>query len=63
MANLVALRRTRELPFHLKEAIENGVSREELIEVIAFSAFSRRPAADPTDDAIHAPVDRVIAKV
>ncbi|MGC1523951.1 MAG: carboxymuconolactone decarboxylase family protein [Steroidobacteraceae bacterium] len=36
---LVALYRTNELPFHLKRALDNGVSREELIELITHLAF------------------------
>jgi 4-carboxymuconolactone decarboxylase len=36
---LVALYRQNELPFHLKRALENGVTREELIEVITHLAF------------------------
>jgi 4-carboxymuconolactone decarboxylase len=39
VATLVALYRTNELPFHLKKALENGVSRDELIEVITHLAF------------------------
>lgn len=39
VATLVALYRTNELPFHLKRAIENGVSREELVELITHLAF------------------------
>jgi 4-carboxymuconolactone decarboxylase len=39
VATLVALYRTNELPFHLKKAIENDVSREELVEVITHLAF------------------------
>jgi 4-carboxymuconolactone decarboxylase len=39
VATLVALYRTNELPFHLKKAIENGISQEELIEVITHLAF------------------------
>jgi len=39
VASLVALYRTNELPFHLKKAIENGISRDELIEVITHLAF------------------------
>jgi 4-carboxymuconolactone decarboxylase len=39
VACLIALYRTNELPFHLKKAIENGVSRDELIEVITHLAF------------------------
>jgi 4-carboxymuconolactone decarboxylase len=36
---LVAGFRTNELPFHLKRALENGVSKDELIEVITHLAF------------------------
>jgi 4-carboxymuconolactone decarboxylase len=39
VATLVALYRTNELPFHLKKAIENGVTRDELIELITHLAF------------------------
>lgn len=39
VACLISLYRTNELPFHLKKALENGVSREELIEVITHLAF------------------------
>jgi 4-carboxymuconolactone decarboxylase len=36
---LVALYRTNELPFHLKKALENGVTRDELVELITHLAF------------------------
>ena len=39
VAALIALYRTNELPFHLRKAIENGISRDELIEVITHLAF------------------------
>ena len=39
VAALVALYRTNELPFHLNRALDNGISREELIEVITHLAF------------------------
>ena len=39
VASLVALYRTNELPFHLKKALDNGLSREELIEAIMHLAF------------------------
>jgi len=39
VATLVALYRTNELPFHLKKALDNGVTREELIELITQLAF------------------------
>ena len=37
--SLISLYRTNELPFHLKRALENGVTREELSEVITHLAF------------------------
>jgi 4-carboxymuconolactone decarboxylase len=39
VAALVALYRLEQLPFHLGRAIENGISREELAEVITHLAF------------------------
>jgi 4-carboxymuconolactone decarboxylase len=39
LATLVALYRTNELPFHLKRALENGVTKDELIELITHLAF------------------------
>jgi len=39
VASLIANYRTNELPFHLKRALENGVTRDELIEVITHLAF------------------------
>jgi 4-carboxymuconolactone decarboxylase len=36
---LVAGYRTNELPFHLKRALENGVTKDELIELITHLAF------------------------
>ena len=39
VATLVALYRTNELPFHLKRALENGVKKDELIELITHLAF------------------------
>jgi 4-carboxymuconolactone decarboxylase len=39
VATLVALYRTNELPFHLQRALENGVTKEELIELITHLAF------------------------
>ena len=36
---LVAMNRTEQLTFHLQRAIENGVTTEELIEVITHLAF------------------------
>jgi 4-carboxymuconolactone decarboxylase len=39
VASLIALYRTNELPFHLKKALDNGISRDELAEVITHLAF------------------------
>jgi 4-carboxymuconolactone decarboxylase len=39
VATLIALYRTNELPHHLKRALDNGVSRDELIEVITHLTF------------------------
>ena len=39
IAALIAGYRTNELPFHIDRAIENGVTRDELIEVITHLAF------------------------
>ncbi len=39
VATLVAGYRTNELPFHLSRAIENGVTKDELIELITHLAF------------------------
>jgi 4-carboxymuconolactone decarboxylase len=39
VSTLVALYRTNELPFHLAKALENGVTKDELVEVITHIAF------------------------
>jgi 4-carboxymuconolactone decarboxylase len=39
VAALIANYRTNELPFHMKKALENGVTRDELVEVITHLAF------------------------
>jgi 4-carboxymuconolactone decarboxylase len=39
VACLVSLYRVNEMPFHIKRALENGVTREELIEAITHLAF------------------------
>jgi 4-carboxymuconolactone decarboxylase len=39
VATLIALYRHNELPFHLKFALENGVTQEELVETITHLAF------------------------
>ena len=39
VASLIALYRVNELPFHMKKALENGVTRGELVEMITHLAF------------------------
>jgi 4-carboxymuconolactone decarboxylase len=39
VACLISLYRANELPFHLKRALDNGVTREELAETITHLAF------------------------
>ena len=39
VASLISLYRTNELPFHLKLALKNGLTREELTEAITHLAF------------------------
>lgn len=39
VAALVAMYRIEQLPFHLNRAMENGVSQEELTEIITHLAF------------------------
>lgn len=39
VASLVSLYRTNELPFHLNKALDNGVSRDELVELVTHLAF------------------------
>jgi 4-carboxymuconolactone decarboxylase len=39
VATLVAGYRTNELPFHLKRALDNGVTKDELVELITHLAF------------------------
>lgn len=39
VATLVALNRTEQLPYHLVRALENGVTKDEIVEVITHLAF------------------------
>jgi 4-carboxymuconolactone decarboxylase len=39
VACLVALYRVNEMPFHFKRALDNGVTRDELVEAITHLAF------------------------
>jgi 4-carboxymuconolactone decarboxylase len=36
---LIALGRSQQLPFHLKRALDNGVTQAELVEIITHLAF------------------------
>jgi 4-carboxymuconolactone decarboxylase len=59
VAALVSLYRTNELPFHLGRALENGVTRDELIEAITHLAFY---AGWPTASSAVAIARRVFAE-
>lgn len=39
VAALVAMYRIEQIPFHLKRALENGVTHDELVELITHLAF------------------------
>jgi 4-carboxymuconolactone decarboxylase len=39
VTSLIALYRTNELPFHLKRAMENGLSRDEIVATVTHLAF------------------------
>ena len=39
VAALIAMNRTEQLPFHMRLAMENGVTKEELVETITHLAF------------------------
>jgi 4-carboxymuconolactone decarboxylase len=39
ITSLISLYRINEMPFHLKRALENGVTRDEIIETITHLAF------------------------
>ena len=39
ISSLIPLYRTNELPFHLKKALENGITRDEIVETITHLAF------------------------
>jgi 4-carboxymuconolactone decarboxylase len=36
---LIALRASEQLPFHLKKGVENGLTQEEIVELITHMAF------------------------
>jgi len=39
VSTLIALNRTEQLRFHLEKALQNGVTKDELVEVITHLAF------------------------
>ncbi len=39
ITSLISLYRVNELPYHLKRALDNGVTRDEIIETITHLAF------------------------
>lgn len=39
VASLISLYRTNELPFHLSKALENSVTRDEIVEMVTHLAF------------------------
>jgi 4-carboxymuconolactone decarboxylase len=39
ITSLISLYRTNEMPFHMKKALENGLTREEIVETITHLAF------------------------
>ena len=39
ITSLISLYRINEMPFHLKRALDNGVTRDEIIETITHLAF------------------------
>lgn len=39
ISSLISLYRTNELPFHVRRALENGVTKEEIVETITHLAF------------------------
>src|SRR5690349_22673863 len=46
ITSLISLYRINEMPFHLKKALENGLTREEIIAAIThFAFYAGRPPA------------------
>jgi 4-carboxymuconolactone decarboxylase len=62
VATLVAGYRTNELPFHLRRALENGVTKDELVEAITHLAFYAGWPAASTAVAIARQVFSDVAK-
>jgi 4-carboxymuconolactone decarboxylase len=59
VVSLVSLYRINELPFHLKRALANGVTREELVELITHLAFY---SGWPTASSAVGILDRVLTE-
>jgi 4-carboxymuconolactone decarboxylase len=60
VTTLIALYRINEMPYHMKKALENGLRREELIEMITHVAFY---AGWPTANTAVAIAKRVFEEV
>jgi len=41
IASLISLYRINEMPFHIKRALENGLTRDEIVAAITHLAFTR----------------------
>ena len=62
VATLIALNRSEQLPFHLQRALENGVSHDELVEVLTHLAFySGWPTAASAVQALRALPQTVVS--
>ena len=59
VTTLIALCRLNELPFHMKRALDNGVTRDELVEMITHLAFY---SGWPTAASAVAIADKVFAE-
>src|SRR3954462_15898467 len=54
VASLVSLYRVNDLPFHLKRALDNGVTRDALVELVTHLAFySGWPTASTAVGVLH----------
>ncbi len=48
ITSLISLYRTNELPFHLKKALDNGVTKDEIVATITHLAFWDRRSSAPS---------------
>lgn len=60
VASLISLYRINELPFHMKTALNNGVTKDELVEMITHLAFY---AGWPPANTAVSIADKVFAEV